>query len=585
MQVASILDRDLRAKGGRRSLRQKWGQMKAAYALETDWSKEQILEAYVNLVSFRGELQGVASASRGIFQKDPSGLNDAESYLLASLITAPNGPVKGTVRRACHFSTAAGSHASCDEIGALADERLSRGYRINPVTTSAPHVARLLLKDKGDTVSTIDGKLQRFVYETLNHHIRLLKERNVYDGAALVVDNETGDVLAYVGNSGTSPATAFVDGITAPRQAGSTLKPFLYELAIEKRLLTAASIVDDAPLAVQTSTGLYVPHNYDKTFRGPMSVRSALSASINLPAVRTLLLVGVVPFAERLQQLGFSYLAQEPEFHGYSLALGSAEVTLYELVNAYRTLANGGQWSEMHLSPDKKQHLKRAVMDGKATFITGDILSDRGARSATFGLENSLSTRFWSAVKTGTSKDMRDNWCIGYSERYTTGVWVGNFSGSPMRDVSGVAGAAPVWLEIMNYLHRGRTSRQPRAPAGIVKVAVDFRGSMEHHREEWFISGTEMAAPVTPDTRYARPSIRYPVEGMVISIDPDIPEESNAVPFEFGPPLAGCRWLINEVETGVHSPRYLWKTERGTFVVSIVDEKNREVDRVKFTVR
>lgn len=219
MQLVSILDENLKSRaGGRRGITQKWEQVKAAIALEQRWSKAEILEAYLNLISFRGELQGICTAPRGLFDKEPGGLNDVESYILASLITSPNASVKAVVKRACYFSRSAGVFLSCEDIQATADMYLARPYRIKPFNAIAPHVARMLLKDStGHVVSTIDGNLQRFVYETLNQYVRVLKEQHVYDGAVMVVDNKTGEILAYVGNSGTSPDTIFVDGIKAAR--------------------------------------------------------------------------------------------------------------------------------------------------------------------------------------------------------------------------------------------------------------------------------------------------------------------------------------------------------------------------------
>src|SRR5262249_39694203 len=146
-----------------------------------------------------------------------------------------------------------------------------------------------------------------------------------------------------------------------------------------------------------------------------------------------------------LRRLGFDGLDRSAEVYGPSLALGSADVSLWELVGAYRALATGGRWSPLRLRPDEAAVEPRTVFAPPVAFLVADILADRESRSTTFGLENALATRFWTAVKTGTSTDMRDNWCVGFSRRYTVGVWVGNFSGAPMRDVSGVTGAAPVW--------------------------------------------------------------------------------------------------------------------------------------------
>ncbi|MBA4390931.1 MAG: penicillin-binding protein 1C [Syntrophus sp. (in: bacteria)] len=587
MQLVSILDENLKSRaGGRRGITQKWEQVKAAIALEQRWSKAEILEAYLNLISFRGELQGICTASRGLFDKEPGGLNDVESYILASLITSPNASVKAVVKRACYFSRSAGVSLSCEDIQATADIYLARPYRIKPFNAIAPHVARMLLKDStGHVVSTIDGKLQRFAYETLNQYVQVLKEQHVYDGAVMVVDNKTGEILAYVGNSGTSPDTVFVDGIKAARQAGSTLKPFLYELAIEKQFITAASLIDDTPLHVTTSTGLYVPQNYDKIFRGFVTVRTALSASINVPAVRTLLLVGIAPFVERLKKLGFVSLTRDAEFYGYSLALGSADVTLYELVNAYRVFANNGNWSETKLISGKKDNKTKKIMDKKAAFIISHILSDREARSTTFGLENPLATRFWTAAKTGTSKDMRDNWCIGYSDKYTVGVWVGNFSGEPMRNVTGITGAAPVWLEIMNYLHVEKTSRAPQAPPDVVSAKVIYQQNIEPSREEWFIRGTESIVTVKRNTLHAKPRITYPADETLISIDPEIPDDLQRVPFQYQPETKKYGWVLNDEKIGISEHLFFWKPKRGKFKLSIMDADSHILDSVEFAVK
>jgi penicillin-binding protein 1C len=316
-----------------------------------------------------------------------------------------------------------------------------------------------------------------------------------------------------------------------------------------------------------------------------VSVRTALSASINIPAVRTLLLVGLQPFVDRLKQLGFDSLTEEADYYGVALALGSADITLRELANAYRTLANGGQRSELKLRLDQKAGKPARVFDKNAALIVSHILSDREARSATFGLENPLSTRFWTAAKTGTSKDMRDNWCLGYSEKYTVGVWVGNFSGEPMRNVSGVSGAAPVWLEMMNALHAGRPSNPPRLPAGVMAARVSFHQDLEPPREERFLKGTEPISPVRLNTNYQKPRIIYPVPETLISLDPEIPEDLQRVPFQFQPSTHPYEWVLNDRKIGSADPLFLWKPERGKFVLSIVDRENRRIDSVEFLVK
>src|SRR5262249_46648392 len=263
-----------------------------------------------------------------------------------------------------------------------------------------------------------------------------------------------------------------VDGVRAKRQPGSALKPLLYGLALDLRLLTPASLIEDTPLEIAVPDGLYRPQNYDEHFRGPVTLRTALAASLNVPAVRTLQLVGTETFVQQLKRLGFAGMVERGDYYGPALEVGSADVSLWELTNAYRTLANGGMWSSLRLTPDEPAASATRVYSEPATFLISNILSDRASRSPTFGLDNPLATRFWSAVKTGTSKDMRDNWCVGYSRRYTVGVWVGNFSGQPMADVSGVTGAAPIWLEVMSWLPRETASPPPDPPAGVEAATV-----------------------------------------------------------------------------------------------------------------
>lgn len=582
MQLAGLLDPALMPRGGRRTVPQKWDQIGAARDLEKSWRKDDILESYVNLVTFRGELQGVAAMSWALFEKYPGGLDQTESAVAAVLLRGPNAKPEVVAQRACVLLTQQQVPERCAEARALAYARLAAPVTARLRWTAAPHLARQLLKRPGDRViSTLDGELQRYARDTLNRHLGVLAERHVEDGALIVLDNRSGDVLAYVGSSGPLSEAAQVDGVIAPRQAGSTLKPFLYELAIEQRWLTAASLLEDTPLALTTGTGLYVPQNYEQDFKGAVSVRNALGSSLNVPAVRTLVLVGPERFRDRLRALGLNTLTESGEFYGHALALGGADVSLQELTNAYRTLANHGRNGNVRTLAGGPSLAERRVLDPGASFIISDILADRSARALTFGLENSLATRFWTAVKTGTSKDMRDNWCIGYSERYTVGVWVGNFSGAPMWDVSGVTGAAPVWRDIMSWLHSRRPSRAPTPPSSVVKTAVSFVDvPLEVARDEWFLAGTEMT-----EIRAAGPGpsrISYPTTGTVIALDPDIPNDRQRVFFDMQPPQVNATWRLNDQPW---SETEGWLPTPGKHHLQLFDPRGRELDRVEFEVR
>ena len=601
MQLASLLDRrDARHEG--RTLAAKWRQMRRAWALERTWSKDEILEAYLNLVPFRGEVSGVGAAAGVLFGKRPHGLAPSEAVVLAVLPRSPNAGADAVRARAGRLAERLGidvGGARLDESTAIA---LRAEHGAQPRVAIAPHLARRLLAAHAgernappatDVRSTLDASLQQAATRLLEEQLRELRGRNVRDGAVLVVDNASGDVLAYVGGRGARATARHVDSVRARRQAGSTLKPFLYAQAIDERLLTAASLLQDTPLAVPVAGGMYQPRNYDEGFRGLVSVRSALASSLNVPAVRTLELVSADAFVVRLRALGFA-LARGAAFYGPALALGSAEVSLEELVAGYRALANGGVWSPLRLTVDGSPGAGAgpAVADARvfspeAAFVVADVLSDRESRSATFGLENTLATRGWTAVKTGTSKEMRDNWCIGFSRRYTVGVWVGNASGESMHDVSGLTGAAPVWRELMNLLESDAAVAPPSAPDGLVRAAASFAQGAETPRAEWFLRGTE---PATGGTSLAapRPRIASPQQGTIVAIDPDIPRDLQRLALEahgvgHGGPAA--RWRLDDADLGVVNGIRLWDPVPGRHRLVLVAEDGRVLDAVAFEVR
>lgn len=606
MQLASLLETRLQPKGSKKTLSQKWDQMKAARGIEERWKKAEILETYLNLVTFRGELQGIAAASRGLFDKKPSGLNEPEALILASLLRSPNASADSVSKRACALAHSAPFQPACDEISVLAGRTLSGAYSLRQQVTLAPHAAYTLLAvtegsrvqrpaslhkegPGGIVVSTLDSELQRFASESLKHQLAAVRSQNVNDGAVLVVENSSGEVLAYVGGTDESKAR-YVDGVRARRQAGSTLKPFLYAIAFEERLLTPASLIQDSPLEVPTASGIYRPENYENDFKGMVSARAALASSLNVPAVRTLSLVGVDALVRKLEQLGFRQL-ERAEYYGPSLALGAADVSLWELVNAYRTLASNGVWSEISMVPQKTGSQRRRLFSERAAFLVSDILSDREARSMTFSLENPLSTTYWSAVKTGTSKDMRDNWCIGYSRDYTVGVWIGNFTGQSMWNVSGVTGAAPVWLEIMNYLHRDHAGNPSVRPSGITLRKVEFASGAEAARNEWFIQGTEPpfvstgGDPPPPGAAHPKPRITYPSEEMVLTLDPDIPEDYQRLFFEAETGGRDPHWVLDNVTIGPASEKVSWAPVPGKHLLTLTDGRKTALDSVRFEVR
>jgi penicillin-binding protein 1C len=582
MQLAAALHPQLE-RSGRRDVWQKWRQVRQAIALERSWTKDQVLEAWLNLAPFRGELEGIDAAARALFGKRPAGLERAESALLAALVRSPNAPAARVAERGCALLAA--DRDACDAARSLAARGLAPRWGMARLDGDAPHLARRLLTAAGERLrSTLDARIQRFAAGTLERHLRELHERNVDDGAAIVLDNESGEVLAWIGSAGPQSGAAEVDGVLAPRQPGSTMKPFLYALALERELLTAASLVDDSSLAVTTAAGLYVPQNYDHSFRGQVSLRTALAASLNVPAVRTLALLGYESFYERLRALGFETLTRDADHYGYSLALGGAEVTLAALANAYRTLANFGSHGTIRVRFGERSDPARRVFDPRAAFLVGDILADAAARAPTFGLANPLATRFAASVKTGTSTDMRDNWTIGYSSRYTVGVWVGNFAGDPMHDVSGISGAAPAWREIMDFLHDGDAPPVPQAPGGMVRQAIAYAEGIEPRREEWFLEGTTVALVARAQSAAGRPRIVSPPDGAVLALDPDIPMARQRVALQVVGARRGMHLRIDSRIVPATGPQ-LWQPAPGQRIVRLLDEEGVEVDRVQITVR
>jgi penicillin-binding protein 1C len=590
MQLAARLDEELKPEKNRRSVFQKSKQIRAARAFEKSWSKDELLEAYLNLITFRGELQGISAAARGLFSKEPDGLNDLESMILAALVRSPNAGMKAIAARAYALAQILNSKRGRGEIEAAIESSLSHPYYLRPQVALAPHVALRLFRDgnapgeqtPGPISCTLDGRLQVFAAEALRHHIMSVKLQNVHDGSVLVVENRSGDILAYVGNTGEQASARFVDGVAAMRQAGSTLKPFVYALAFDRRLLTAVSLIEDSPIDIPVQDGIYRPKNYDNRFHGTVTARIALASSLNVPAVKALNLTGGDSFVDTLRLLGFGGI-RTADFYGPSLALGSADVTLWDLVAAYRALANGGVWSPLRLTTEKMAAPPRRAFSAETAFLVSDILSDRESRSRTFALESPLSTRFWTAVKTGTSKDMRDNWCVGFSDRYTVGVWAGNFSGEPMWNVSGITGAAPVWVEVMNWLHRRQSSYKPQAPAGLVRSTVEFAASAET-KQEWFIQGSETTIVRHAANRLAS-KIAYPTPGAIVALDPDIPPQDQKMFFEVSPEGGDLEWVLDGQSLGLAETLTPWAPRKGKHVLKLLDHTRRELDSVDFEVR
>ncbi|MEO8835987.1 MAG: penicillin-binding protein 1C [Caldimonas sp.] len=581
MQLAGLIDDGLARPAGGRSLGQKLGQAVTAARLESSWKKSEILEAYLNSVPFRGEIVGIDALAQTLFGKHASGLDAQEAAIAAALVRGPNARPALVAERACGVLRL--QRLDCVGVTGLTEAALARRGGMPLGEQLAPHFARQVVDPHGAATqkSTLDAHLQRLAVTTLRRQLAELHGRNVEDGAVVVLDNASGEVRAWVGSSGELSAAAQVDGVLARRQPGSTLKPFVYELAFEKRLITPATLLDDSPAQIATGSGLYMPKDYDHMWKGFISARTALGASVNVPAVRVGAMLGPDALYERLRALGFA-LPQSAGWYGASLALGSGDVTLLALTNAYRTFANGGLASPPVLRPGVAAPRPVRIADAAAVYLASDILADNNARARTFGLASMLQTRGHVAVKTGTSKDMRDNWCVGFTDKYTIGVWVGNASGEAMHDVSGISGAAPVWHTLALALQDGAVSRPPPMPPGVIRQRIVFDSAREPPRDEVFLAGTERTVQQA-STQVAggdRFGIASPRDGSIFAIDPDIPPLAQRITFEGERGL----WVLDGKPLGTAS-RWHWAPWPGRHRLVLLGADRQPLQSVSFEVR
>jgi len=447
----------------------KLAEIVVAQRLENGLTKAQILEAYCNRAPMGSNIYGVEAAARTYFGSDAAQLDLAQAALLAAL---PNDPVRldpyrhwAALRARQRYVLArmvAAGYVSSGEAARAAVEDVAlrpRGAGILAGAHFLFFLAPQIAPERARVQTTLDRPLQTFVETQVRDVLRGLRRYDVRDAAAIVVDNRNAQVLAYVGSPDyfSDAELGRNDGVQALRQPGSALKPFLYELALERRTIRPATILADVPAAYAIpGARLYRPTDYAQRFTGPVRVRVALANSLNVPAVRVLERVGVPAFLARLQALGFAHLTKPPEYYGLGLTLGAGEVSLFELVRAYATLARGGAPTGLLTTLDGAAPVLTAAgaAQGDPSWaLVTDMLADAHARAGAFGVDSILALPFPAAAKTGTSSDFRDTWTAGFTRDYTVAVWVGNFDGSPMHGISGVTGAAPIWSRIMLHLH------------------------------------------------------------------------------------------------------------------------------------
>ena len=444
-----------------------------ALRLERHLGKQAILEQYLNRVPLGQGTVGVPAASALYFGAAASDLSLGDAALLAGLARAPSSdnpmvsPARARRRRdqaldrLVRLGFAVGGAAA----RARAEPLLHR-QRAAPFL--APHFTTRVLswieregaRPAGTWRTSLDLSLQSEIEREVRHAVKTLADRGARHAAAVVIDNRSGEILAWVGSPDFWADTAGqVDMVLSARQPGSALKPFLYALAFD-RGATPATVLPDVARIYQTGTGPYRPRNYDRRFHGPVRAREALGSSYNVPAVELASRLGIGSLLHVLRGAGFASLGRSADHYGLGLALGNGDITLLELANGYRGLVNLGAWRPYAWRagpPDTPPAPGRRFATERSAALVLDILADPVARVPGFGIESALDFPFPVAAKTGTSRHFTDNWAVGATGGFTVAVWVGNFSGRPMEGVSGVSGAGPL-------LHRAVLAAARRYP-------------------------------------------------------------------------------------------------------------------------
>jgi penicillin-binding protein 1C len=510
----------------RRTLAGKAQEALWALRLSAHLPREEILRAYLDRVALGHDLVGVEAAAQAYFGRPARTLSVGQAALLAAIARSParvdpwGDPdaaipamreVLGRMRRAGRLDAELERLVASTDLDVVPPSRAFGAPHL--VTDLSGKLDTLGLGRAVEVRTTLDPALQRDVERTVRSE--LAADPRLGQAAVVVVDNASGEVLAYVGSADFSDQSreGQNDGVRARRQPGSALKPFAYGLALASGW-TPSSVLSDVDLEVGAPGGAWLPRNYDRRQHGPVRLRAALANSYNVPAVELTDALGPERVLEVLREAGFTSLEASAEHYGAGLVLGNGDVSLWELARAYRGLARGGVVEPLRLvrrataprgetlQPEAELAPRRFLPPDAVALLT-DLLSDEVARAPAFGLDNALRLPFPVAAKTGTSRAYVDNWTVGFTRERTVAVWVGNFDGRPMQRVSGITGAGPLFARVMR-----------RAMAGLRPAPLVDRSRFERvricplsgHRageacpgtyEEVFLLGTAPAEPCT----------------------------------------------------------------------------------------
>lgn len=475
----------------------KYQELILALELERRYSKEDILEMYLNTAYFGEDAFGIKSAANAYFGKKVEDLTLAESALLAGILQAPSAlsPISGNTERA--FERQKIVLSEMRKQGYITDEEyeeaINEEVAFNPQTEDinvvAPHFALMvknqLIDEYGEqkvaqsgfiVTTTLDLDLQKYAEGVVLNQVTRLRANDATNGAAVVLDPKTGEIVALVGSHDWfDDENGKINMAIRPRQPGSSFKPIVYAAALNEKEITPATELKDEPVTF----GSYKPRNYDNKFRGEVLARFALANSLNIPALHVLERIGVKEAINFAENLGITTLDDKKDY-GLAFVLGSAEVPLTEMTSAYGVFASGGELAErttiLKIQDKNKKEVfvhepsLTRVLGRGVSFQISSILSDNSARQETFG--NSLTISRPAAVKTGTTEEYKDALTIGYTPQVVVGVWVGNNDNTPMDSVAGSLGAAPIWRQLMENYLRGKTVERFIKPTNVDQQEV-----------------------------------------------------------------------------------------------------------------
>lgn len=609
---------------GPRTWSQKITEAILALRLEKSYSKDRILEAYLNLVPCGNNTQGLPAAARMYYDKSPANVSPAEAAFLMALPQAPGAlnpyrSLEGAQARRNRILTqmAGLRQLTADEAARAKVEpiRLDRRSQLFRAPHFVTHVKAMLPDPPPHLVqTTLDLELQSKVEALTMQALSEIKNSGVTQAAVVVLDHHTREVLAWVGSGDFfNTREGQNDGVTARRQPGSAIKPFTYAAAFDAGL-TPATIVEDSPVEFGLTQGVYKPVNYDGRYHGRVDLRTALASSLNVPAVKVLDQVGLTRVYQHMKAAGLTSLTHEPEYYGLGLTLGAGEVSLLELTNAYATLAAGGRYHPPLLFSGQPRKPEQQAFSPAAAYMVTDILSDDTARATGFGRDSVLVLPFPCAAKTGTSKNFRDNWTVGFSTSVVVGVWAGNFDAKPMGRVSGITGAGPLWHQVMRLCAEHYPPQAFTPPDGLTEILMcpetGLRSTngcpnqrLEIFKNDVLPSGYclrhQEARTAEPDmdapAKTGRLTIFSPRPGERYLYDPGLPLGFQNLELKAGVPsgLEQLVWSINGQEVGRGpvqkdgSHRLFWPLTPGEKVITVEGLTGKQIvarDMVKIMV-